>query len=223
MIATLPVCQQPDRQAAEARFLEMLPSIRGVACFAFRRLRHAVREELIAEVVANAFCAFQGLVARGHAELAYASVLAWFAVRQIREGRRVGSKLNHNDLTSPYGQRQRNVSVQSLWDEWKSGRWQELVVEDRSVGPADVASFKIDFADWLRRLKRSQRQIALRFVTGDRASEVADHFRLTRARISQLRNELRQNWDDFQGEAGSAGADCCDLVDSLRGVRFDTA
>ena len=59
MIATLTDCQPVDRRAIENRFLEMLPTIRGVASFAFRRLRHAVREELIAEVVANAFCAFQ--------------------------------------------------------------------------------------------------------------------------------------------------------------------
>ena len=200
MIATFPVPQEPDRQFVEQRFLEMLPSIRGVANYAFRHVRRAVREDLTAESVAAAFCMFHRLVVRGHAELAYPSALAWFAVRQIREGRRVGAKLNAKDLTSPYGQRRRNVSVQSLFDAPAHGRWEELVVEDRSVGPADVASFKIDFADWLKRLKRSKRQVALRLASGDTPSDAAVRFQLTRARISQLRKELRQNWNAFQGE-----------------------
>ena len=206
MSTTLPVSQEPDRQFIQQRFLEMLPSIRGVARFAFRHVRRAVREDLIAEVLANAFCMFHRLVTRGHAELAYPSTLAWFAVRQIREGRRVGTKLNIKDLTSPYGQRRRGVSVQSLFDAPAHGRWEELVVEDRSVGPADVASFKIDFADWLKRLKRSKRQVALRFVAGDTPSEVAEYFQLTRPRISQLRNELHENWTEFQGEADQPAA-----------------
>jgi hypothetical protein len=200
VIATLPVVQQLGHQAAQVRFLEMLPCIRRIASFAFRNVRRAVREDLIAEVLANAFCTFHRLVVRGHVELAYPSTLAWFAVRQIRDGRRVGSTLNAKDLTSPYGQRQRSVSVQSFWDERPDGRWQELVVEDRSAGPGEIATFRIDFADWLKRLTRSKRQVALRFVAGDTPSEVAEHFRLTRPRISQLRNELRQNWSEFQGE-----------------------
>jgi hypothetical protein len=206
MIATLSVPQESDPQAIEQRFLEMLPSIRRVASFAFRRLRRATREDLIAEVLANAFCAFHRLVARGHTDLAYPSALAWFAVRQVREGRRVGSRINAKDLTSPYGQRQRSDSVQSLINGRADGHWEELVVEDRSLGPADVASFRIDFADWLGGLKRSKRQVALRFIAGDTASEVADYFRLTRPRISQLRKELYQNWNEFHGEPDQSAA-----------------
>src|SRR5690242_3611615 len=141
MIATLSVPQESDPQAIERRFLEMLPCIRRVASFAFRRLRRTMREDLIAEVLANAFCAFHRLVKRGDTDLAYPSALAWFAVRQVREGRRVGSRINAKDLTSPYGQRQRSASVQSLFKARADGRWEELVMEDRSLGPADVASF----------------------------------------------------------------------------------
>ena len=78
---------------------------------------------------------------------------------------------------------------------------EELGVSDTMVGKLfGLQDFKIDFAAWLRRLKRSKRQVALRFVAGDTPSEVANHFRLTRPRISQLRQELRQNWAEFQGE-----------------------
>jgi hypothetical protein len=73
-----------------------------------------------------------------------------------------------------------------------------LVVEDRHASPAEIAGFKIDFADWLKRLKRSKRQVALRLIAGDTTSEVAGHFRLSLARVSQLRRELQTDWDEFQ-------------------------
>src|SRR4051794_24152828 len=101
MIAALIGCPEANRLAFVPDFLEMLPTIRHVASYAFRRLRHAVREDLMAEVVANALAAFRRLVARGKAALAYPTVLAKFAIRQVREGRRVGSKLNALDVLSP--------------------------------------------------------------------------------------------------------------------------
>src|SRR5260221_14180372 len=107
MIATLVVNSEANRHAEEPNFLDMLPSIRRVANYAFRHLRRAVREDLVAEVVANAFAAFRRLVERGRAALAYPTALAWFAVRQVREGRRVGSKRNAQDVLSPYAQQRK--------------------------------------------------------------------------------------------------------------------
>jgi hypothetical protein len=200
MIATLQVCPEANRQAAEPDFLEMLPTIRRVASYAFRHLRRAVREDYMAEVIANAFAAFRRLVARGKAALAYPTVLARFAIRQVREGRCVGSKRNVQDVMSPYGQRCKGFSVQSLPEASERNEWQELVVEDRHASPAEVAGFKIDFADWLKQLQRSKRQVALRLATGDTTSDAARRFQVTQSRVSQLRQELRQNWDEFQGE-----------------------
>ena len=64
------------------RFLAMLPRIRRQASVAFRRLRPDRKDELIQEVVANAYCAFVRLVDRGKADVAYATPLANFAIRQ---------------------------------------------------------------------------------------------------------------------------------------------
>jgi hypothetical protein len=47
------------------QFLAMLPQIRRQAWIAFRDLRAEAREELIQEVIANAYCAFVQLVRRG--------------------------------------------------------------------------------------------------------------------------------------------------------------
>jgi hypothetical protein len=204
MIATLTVCPETNRAAAELDFLEMLPSIRRVATYAFRHLRSAVREDLVAEVIANAFAAFRRLVARGKAALVYPTVLAKFAIRQVREGRRIGAKRNVLDVLSPYAQRRKGFSVQPFSDVTKRSEWQELVVEDRRASPAEVAGFKIDFAAWLKRLKRLKQQVALRLVAGDTTSEVAGQLRLTPARVSQLRKELHRDWNEFQAVSAVA-------------------
>lgn len=198
MIATLTVFPEANRPAAEPDFLEMLPDIRRAANYAFRHLRHAVREDLMAEVVANAFVAFRRLVARGKAALAYPTVLAKFAVRQVREGRRIGSKRNVLDVMSSYDQQRNGFVVQQFPEATKRIPWEELVVDNRHATPAELASFKIDFADWLKRLKRSKRQVALRLVAGDTTSEVAGRFKLSPGRVSQVRKELHRDWSEFQ-------------------------
>ena len=70
MFATAATCLELDRPGTEPDFLEMLPAIRRAASYAFRHLRRAVREDLMAEVIANAFAAFRRLVERGKAALA---------------------------------------------------------------------------------------------------------------------------------------------------------
>ena len=105
MIATT----KEPRQAVSAKqhepFLRMLPLIRSQAHLAFRRLGPELKEELVAEVVANAFCRFSRLVRAGKEDLAYATPLANFAIRQVIAGRRVGNKHNVRDVSSVVAQR----------------------------------------------------------------------------------------------------------------------
>ena len=82
--------------------------------FAFRGLRAEARDELTQEVVANAYCAFAQLVRRSKAALAYPTPLAQFAIRQVRAGRRVGSRLNVNDVLSGYAQRRKGFRLKQL-------------------------------------------------------------------------------------------------------------
>lgn len=77
-------------RATQTAFLEMLPAIHNQAKVAFRDLPAQRREDLIAEVTANAFVAYARLVERGLADIAYPTPLALFAIKQVRSGRRVG-------------------------------------------------------------------------------------------------------------------------------------
>ena len=206
MIAALKVFPPVNDQDIQGQFLKMLPTIRKIASFAFRRRPKLAREEMIAEVVANCFVAFKRLVARGKADLAYPSALAWFAVRQIRDGRRVGSRLNVKDVSSPYARRRTGFRVGPLVKRLPGGRWEELVVEDERSTPADVAACRLDFRAWLRRLDRRRRQVAVKLAEGETTKDAARHFDVSQARISQLRRELKDCWHEFQGESALVAA-----------------
>ena len=101
MIALNKEQTSPSQDSVQQRFLTMLPQIHRQANAAFRRLDVESRDELVAEVIANAYCAFVRLAERGKAKIAYAVPLANFAIRQVLDGRRVGNKLNIHDVTSP--------------------------------------------------------------------------------------------------------------------------
>ena len=190
---------------AAPTFEELLPAIQQQAAVAFRSLPASEREELATETVANAFCAYRRLVERGLHDIIFSTPLAQYAIRQIRAGRRVGTKLNVHDVTSEYAQRAKGIGIErfSVHDVAR-GCWQEIVVEDKKATPADIAAMRIDFADWLRLLRPKQRRIAKVLATGETTSDAARKFRLSSGRISQIRRELRDDWLEFQGELAVA-------------------
>ena len=182
----------------QEQFLELLPQIRSQASRAFRRLGSESREDLIEEVIANAFCAYVSLVRRGRENNAYATSLANFAIRQAIAGRRVGSSSRNHDVTSPFARSARGILVERLDDEQSA--WRAALVEDRRASPADTAAARIDVAAWFRAMPESHRQIASALAMGETTSEVARQFGLSAARVSQIRGLLKASWETFQGE-----------------------
>lgn len=138
---------------------------------------------------------------QGRTEAATWSSLAKFAVKQVREGRRVGSSLNIKVISSEYCQQRKGVSVRELhdWDE-QDQKWQEMLVEDKTATPADLAASRIDFPAWLETLNPRDRKIALKLSEGESTSRVARLFRISAGRVSQLRQELSEAWQLFHGD-----------------------
>jgi hypothetical protein len=188
-------------------FLLMLPSIQKHAAVSFRHLKPEAREEAIQEVVANSLRAYVRLVQLGKVDLAYPTVLAKFGVAQVKDGRKVGNRLNVNDVSSQYAQRLKGFTVERLdhYDE-EENQWQEILIEDKNAGPADVATTRLDFAEWLRMLPPRVRRIAKLLATREKTSTVAKKFEVSAGRISQLRRELASSWKKFQGEEDSTAA-----------------
>jgi hypothetical protein len=182
----------------------MVPIIERQVRFAFRNLGADACEEAVAEAVANAFVAYARLVELGKEDLAYPTVLARYAVAQIRAGRRVGSGQKRNDVLAGIGGRSEGIVMESLYRfDTKSNRWVEATIEDRRTPVPDQAAFRCDFPAWLATHSPRDRQIAESLSMGHSPSEVAQQFRISRARISQLRREFHDSWQEFHGDAQS--------------------
>ena len=137
MIAIQKSTQCSTQSADHTKFLKMLPAIRRQAIFAFRKASHDVREELIAEVVAKAFRAFCRLVERGKEDVAFATPLAQYSIRQVRSGRLLGGRERPRDVMSARDQH-RGFEIDRLGHgDPEESQWEEIVVEDHRAGPAD--------------------------------------------------------------------------------------
>ena len=198
-IAPAPRSRHVSDQTAEA-FEAMLPTIQRTASFAFRHVARCRRRELVQDVVAKAYVAYVNLVTSGKAALAYPTVLAKFAIRQTRDGRQVGCRRSVFDLLSPYAQRKKRFTVERQHHKTASGCWEELVTEDHRATPAELAACRLDFREWLSRLQRIKRQMAIRLAAGDTTTDAARRFKVSLGRVSQIRRELEADWEDFQAE-----------------------
>ena len=197
-------CPTPD-SAWQHRFLALLPSIRRHANLCFRTLSPELREELVQETIVRALLDYGRLVERGKEHVAYAAPLARYAVAQVRQGRRVGSRMNCCDVTSEYCRGQRGLSLESLDQrEEATGGWQEIVVEDRHSGPDEIAATRLDFREWLSSLTKRNRRLAEKLATGESTVGAARSFGISSGRVSQLRRELHDAWRVFQGETVAA-------------------
>jgi hypothetical protein len=189
--------KNPDWQSD---FLTLLPSIRRHAKLRFRYLSPELQEELIQETIARALLDFVRLLETGKGNRIYAGPLARYALFQVCGGRRVGGRLNIRDVSSGYCQHRKDVSLTSLEHFDSSGEWTERLVEDRSSTPADIAAARIDVCEWLKTLPQRSRRLAERLATGESTRAAAEMFGISAARVSQLRRELQDAWQAFQGE-----------------------
>ena len=77
-------------------------------------------------------------------------------------------------------------------------------MEDKRATPADVAAWRIDFAEWLRRLTARLRKIALALAAGETTTAAAAMFGVSPARISQIRELLKKSWEASKAVPRSA-------------------
>jgi hypothetical protein len=134
-------------------FIAMMPIIETHARCSFWPLDPEAREEAVQEVVCNALKAYVRLVQLKKTDLAYPTVLAKYGVAQVKDGRKVGGKLNVLDVMSTYCQQRKGIIVERLdqFDE-EENQWKEIVV--------------VDFSAWPKSLCRRDRRIAKLLALG---------------------------------------------------------
>jgi hypothetical protein len=201
MIARAKNCHTKKAPSWHDGFLAMLPAIRHQAKFALRSLPAQTREEAFAEVLAHAVVAYERLHQQGRAELAYPTPLVRFGVAQYHAGRRVGNRMSGRDVLSEYARRKHKFVVERL-DQYSdhAGTWREILIEDRSVTPAELACVRLDVTRWLQTLAPRDRRLAETLAMGESTGKAAKKFRISPGRISQMRRQLCMDWKAFQGE-----------------------
>lgn len=205
MIAPAVQSKQASSTTWQRDFESMMPAIHRRARIAFRHLQGDARDEAVQEAVCHACMSYARLVEQGRAHAVSPSTLAHYAVARVREGRHVGSPINVRDVCSRYCQQKTCVKVRPL-DRWDDGsaEWKEMLVEDKTATPADLAASRIDVPAFLASLGKRNRRIAERLATGESTAAVARLFGLTPGRVSQLRQQMSEEWRRFHGDPAPA-------------------
>jgi hypothetical protein len=189
----------------QTSFLSLLPEIQQRLRLAFRQRDAAAREEAISDGVVLCLLAYLRLHEQGRAEKVTASNLAWYAAKQIRSGRSAGCRLNSKEPLAVYAQQRRGIRVEQLHAKNSDEQaWIDALIQDPRSTVLDHVAAKLDVAAWLQTLCRRTRRIAADLAKGCTTSEVARKYGVTAARISQLRQELKDSWSEFQHEPAFA-------------------
>ena len=195
--------QREESQTAgwHAGFLKMLPTLERSARIAFRGLLTEAREDAVPEVIANCLCAYRRLYERNELQRAFASALVRYAVAQYYVGRRVGTSSCSHDVYATWARMDAGIEIHSLETQGEQhDAWQECLTDDSQTPVPDQAHFRIEFPRWLGTQSNRNRQIAETLALGCSTGEVAGKFSLSPARVSQIRRELYDSWNEFTGE-----------------------
>lgn len=182
-------------------FLEILPRIEHHVRIAVRGLKGVAKDEAICEVVANCLCAYRRLYERNALHRAFATALVRYGVGNYFRGRRVGSSQCSRDLYSVRTGIEVEVNLQSVGTPRDQRvEWMECLTDTRRMSVPDQAHFRIEFPRWLAMQTNRNRQIALGLLFGHSTAQVARQQSISPGRVSQIRRELYESWNLFNGE-----------------------
>jgi len=197
---------RPATAAIQHAFTAILPRIvlhariyfRGMAC-------GDARENAIAETVALTWKWYVGLVQQGRHPEEFVSVLAAYATRAVRSGRRLCGQEKTKDVLSPLAQTRSGFTV-SPFPEFSAlvgNPLDEALHDNTQTSVPDQVSFRLDFPAWLSTRTERDRAIIGELMVGERTLDVSQKHQVSQPRISQLRREYLEDWRTFC-EAGSA-------------------
>jgi hypothetical protein len=186
-----------------ALFLLMLPRIEQHAQIHFRHVRcPQQKDEVIAEAVALSWKWVVRLTQRGKEVQSFVSVIASFAVKAVKSGRRLCGQEKAKDVLSPLAQQRRGFTVGKLPDfsSLSSNPLMEALADNTRTPPDEQAVFRIDFPVWLATFSERQRRIIEDLMEGERTLDVSQKYGISAGRISQLRRQFHQDWQIFCGD-----------------------
>lgn len=187
-----------------AVFLAIFPQVQRHAFFAFRGMKDFNRfEDCVQETLCLCWLWASRLWEQGKDAREFPTTLASYATRHVRSGRSfVGKKTYRSDVLSPLAQAIHGFVAQSLPEHQSTASpapWMEQLVDQPGSRVAELAAFRIDFPDWLASLGERKARIAEDLAMGESTLEMSGRHHVSPGRISQLRRELKQDWDAFNG------------------------
>lgn len=216
----LPTDPSPD-PSLQLAFVSILPRIelhariyfRGVAC------QHQ-QADAIGETVALAWKWFVELARRGKDAAGFVTVLAAYAARAVRSGRRACGQEKARDVLSAVAQRRHGFRVEALPTSTRTpfedlyahpggqrapDALEERLRDNTITPPPEQAAFRIDFRRWRLGHTDRDRRLIDALMAGERTMDVAPRFGLSPSRISQMRREFYRDWLQFHGDLDEGG------------------
>jgi hypothetical protein len=150
------------------------------------------------------------LVQRGKNPATFVSTLASYAARAVRSGRRLCGQERAKDALSPAAQQRHRFTVGKLPDfSTESTNPLAEALTDNTISPVlDQVQFRCDFPDWLGTHSRRNRNITVEMAKGEKTQDLARRFKISPARISQLRRELHDDWMQFTDDEQATAVAC---------------
>lgn len=210
----------------QAVFLAIRPRILTHAALVFRGVRcFHQRAEYIAEAVAVGWRWFLRLAERGKDARHFPSVLASYAARAVKSGRRLCGQLRSKEVLSELSQMRHGFRVQPLPTSTRRSfeelhgtvgaqrqidTFEERLQDNMQTPVPDQVAFRCDFPAWLKTRSRRDRHLIRAMAGEERTLDLAKRFQLSPARISQLRRDYAADWNRYC--AAPPEADGCDPV-----------
>ena len=204
----------------EERFLQILPKIEMHGRIFFRHVKcRQTRDEAIAEMVALAWKWFVRLTNRGKDVAKFPVTFCRYAGFAVKSGRRLCGQEKPKDVISPVAQMLKGFRVESLpvssrtshesLFEAVHGQREHDIFEERlqdnTMTPVpDQVAFRLDFPQWLKTWTERDRRIIRDMMKGERTCDLSQKYGCSSGRISQKRQQFKEEWDRFCGDAADA-------------------
>lgn len=158
------------------------------------------RDDALQDAIGIGWQHYVHCVEQGKDPDSFISVIAEYAVRQVRDGRHVTSQDSARDVMSRRAQRRRGFSVQAFPEHADTGADDneaiDALADNRQASPADQAAFRIDVKEWLESLG-AKRQIVQDMMADEDTKDLAQRYGKSQGRISQIRAEACRSWREF--------------------------
>lgn len=196
------------------KFLELMPKIIKIAKHAFKEYDADRKEDAVQSVLVTAFHNVKLLAEQGRLDDAFATPIAWYAVKAHKCGRIGGVPQNSTDV---FGERCRwlgrsTIKNYGLATEITDSFESEATAADARYPVHKTVQLKMDFFEnWFRQQTPRDQEAMKMLAIGEATGDVAKHFGVSPGAVSQWRRRFADSWFAFINPAEET-----DFIEELR-------